>query len=776
MCNVLGGRRLAMFSLALAVPVLLAPARAAEHLPTGKFSGFQLRDYRGKEFTAEQFRDQKVLVLVFLGTECPLAKLYAPRLAALNKEYAPRGVAFVGISSNQQDSVTELGAFARQQGIEFPILKDLNNVLADTLGAQRTPEAFVLDAERNVRYRGRIDDQYGFSTEGRIGYQRKEPSRRDLAQAIDELLDGKEVSVASTEAPGCLIGRVRAPQAGSSVTYSNKIAAIFNQNCVFCHRPGQIGPFSLTSYEDAAGWAEMIGEVVEMRRMPPWHADPAVGHWSNDARLSDEDREAVLTWVKNGAPAGDLNEVPAPPQFTEGWQISEPDQVIWMDDEPYTVPAEGVVDYQRFLIDPGWTEDKWIAEIEPRVGNPSVVHHIVIYLVPPKNRGVKGAAGRLRNDWLAAYAPGLRQERLPEGYARFCPAGSQLIFEMHYTPNGIEQQDRSYLGIKFADPKQVRKEVAVKNAGNFTFEIPPGDPNYQVESTFTFREDSELVSVSPHMHVRGKDFFYELVYPDGKREPILNVPLYDFGWQTTYMFPQPKLVPKGTEMHCVAHFDNSPENLNNPDPTAKVRWGEQTFEEMMFGWFEMAPADQDLTKPAPPPISRVKQFEKLAAAGALKVDDQLLQVAARCLVDEENFKFGAFYLADFVPQLDRVCITYVEDGKLRARVVEELGDLKTTLRSRGTVVDAKGQALADCLASQDVTVFNDLSQAAGSVMQRMSSKGMSSSMHVPVVLDGVPCTVNFWSTEPAAFPAAAVSFLSEFARAIEKANTEPANK
>lgn len=735
---------------------------AATHL-----EGFALNDYRGKAYSAADFADQKVLVLAFIGTECPLAKLYGPRLAQLAGEFGPKGVAFVGISSNQQDAVSELGAFARQHGIEFPLLKDLNNQLADKLGAERTPEVFVFDGARNLRYRGRIDDQYGFDDDGRVGYQRNAPQRRDLAVALDELLAGKDVSVASTVAPGCLIGRVREPKADSPVTYSNQISRIFNANCVSCHRAGQLGPFVLTSYEDAAGWAEMIAEVVEMRRMPPWHADPKIGHFTNDARLSDEDRELILQWVRNGAPEGDRSQLPDPPVFTEGWQIPQPDQIIYMRDTPYDVPAEGVIDYQRFIVDPGWTEDKWISAIEPRAGNPAVVHHVVMYLIPPKNKGVKGAAGRLRNDWLAAYAPGLRHDPLPEGYARYCPAGSQLIFELHYTPNGVAQTDRSFLGVKFADPKTVKKEVAVKNAGNFTFEIPPGDGDFKVESEFVFRDDSLLISVSPHMHVRGKDFYYELIFPDGKVEPVLNVPRYDFSWQTTYELTEPRHLPKGTKMHCIAHFDNSVENPNNPDPAAKVRWGEQTFEEMMFGWFEMALADQDLTKPAPPVESRLKQFEKVVAVGGLKVKGQIPEVAARALTSDEDFKFAAFFLADLVPQLDRVCVTYVEDGKLRVRNVEELGDLKSTLRGRGTVISAEGQFLADCLVGDDVTVYQDLSKAPGSLAEKFVSKGVQSSMHVPVTIDGVRATVNFWSTEPAAFPPVAVEFLTDFARSMK---------
>ncbi len=201
--------------------------------------------------------------------------------------------------------------------------------------------------------------------------------------ALDDLLANKAVSVAQTEASGCLIGRKAEPKSDSDVTYSNQIARLFNQHCVYCHRPGQIGPFALTSYEDAAGWAPMIGEVVEQQRMPPWHADPKHGKFVNDSRLSDAERQLIARWVAAGAPEGDKSRLPEMPQFAEGWMMPEPDQVVTMT-QPFTVKAEGTVDYQNFVVDPGWTEDKWVAAMEPRPGNPAVVHHIVMYVLPPR--------------------------------------------------------------------------------------------------------------------------------------------------------------------------------------------------------------------------------------------------------------------------------------------------------------------------------------------------------------------------------------------------------
>ena len=761
-------RKLVLAIAALAAAAVGGTVLAAESSPIGKqVENFTARDFRGKLTSLADFSASKAVVIAFLGTECPLAKRYAPRLVELAAEYKDRGVAFIAIDSNQQDAITDLTHFAQENKIEFPLLKDAGNVIADQLGAIRTPEVFLLDADRKVRYWGRIDDQYGFQSKG-VAFQREAPEHRDLAVAVDELLAGKPVSQAIVASQGCRIGRVRQPVASSEVTYSKHIAPILNANCVFCHREGQIAPFPLTSYEESVGWAEMMREVVEEQRMPPWHADPEIGHFSNDARLSDADKQLIYKWVENGARGRSEGFARARPEFATGWQISKPDSVIYMADEAYDVPASGTVEYQRFVVDPKWDEDKWIKAMECIPGNPAVVHHVIVYLVPP---GVtpSGQAGRLRTNWLGAFAPGLRPQPLDEGLGRYVQKGTKLLFEVHYTPNGTAQKDRSYVGFVFADPKTVKKEVAVQNAGNFTFKIPPGDPNYQVESEFVFRQNTLLLTISPHMHVRGKDFLYELIYPDGKREKILWVPRYDFGWQTTYQLDKPMLLPAGTKMHCTAHFDNSADNRANPDPSKEVSWGEQTWEEMMFGWFEMSLADQDLTKPAVASALRVKEF--LAQADSIRLDDQLKTMARGALQSDKAFERFGFQLFELVPQLDRVCVTVVDGDKLRLKMIQERMGLKTALRSRSTLIKAAGQSLADYALGDKVVVNQEMSQTKGSVMAGMATKDIRSSMHVPVEIDGKQATINFWSAEAGAFPPAAAKLLEEVAKLMTEKST-----
>jgi len=545
-----------------------------------KVENFTLNDFYGKSHSLAEFKDKKVVVLSFLGTECPLAKLYGPRLAELDKKYAKQGVQFLGVNSNRQDAITEIAAYARSSHIDFPILKDLNNKVADQLGAVRTPEVFVLDQDRVVRYHGRIDDQYG------VGYVKKSVSETYLQPAIDALLAGKALAKAETGAIGCFIGRVHAADASSKVTYSNQVVRVLNKRCVSCHRSGEVAPFAMTNYEEVSGWADAIAEVIHDRRMPPWLADPKFGHFNNDRSMPEEEKQILYQWAAAGAPEGDPKEVPPAPKFVDGWQLpKEPDKVYYMSEKPYHVPATGVVDYQYFTVDPGFTEDKWIKGIETRPANRAVVHHIIVFASP------KGAArDEGRRQFLVGYAPGAMPMVLPPGMAKLMPAGYEFLFQVHYTPNGAKNQtDRSRVAIIFADPKEVTHLVRTVQSMNAGFEIPAGADDYPVESnSFAYNFDAQMLQLFPHMHLRGKSFKYEARYPDGKTEVLLDVPHYDFGWQLTYELTSLKSLPKGTIIHCTAHFDNSENNPNNPDPKHAVRWGDQTFEEMMIGFYDIA--------------------------------------------------------------------------------------------------------------------------------------------------------------------------------------------
>lgn len=543
---------------------------------------FVLQDYRGKEHQLSDYYQAEVVVIAFLGTECPLVKLYGPRLAAFANQFEPGEVAVIGINSNSHDSVTEIAAYARRHGIEFPILKDSGNKVADQLGAERTPEVFVLDGNRIVRYHGRIDDQYG------VGYVKDEPVREDLKEAVRELLEGKPVSVASTKPVGCRIGRMKEADPNADVTYSNTIAHILQKRCVECHREGEIAPFALRDYDEVAGWAEMIQEVVHENRMPPWHADPEIGNFRNDRHLSDDEKSLIDRWVAAGAPEGDPADLPDPVEFVTGWQLPrEPDFVMDIMEEPFVVPAEGEVKYQYFSIDPGFEEDKWVKAVEIQPGNRAVVHHILMFVLPKGSEREAFPGGATGYD--GAYVPGLRTIPYPEGMAKRFPANSTLVFQVHYTPVGTDQEDISRVGLLFTDEDEVEYEVRSISAVNTELDIPPHDDNYRSEaSSRRMRQDAKLIEMMAHMHLRGKAFRYEAVYPNGTRETLLDIPQYDFNWQTAYRLIEPLDLPKGTRIHCVAYFDNSEKNLANPNPNDTVRWGTQTWEEMLIGYFDIA--------------------------------------------------------------------------------------------------------------------------------------------------------------------------------------------
>jgi peroxiredoxin/mono/diheme cytochrome c family protein len=568
---VLGGISAVLRSAAVRADEVASTSSVGKKAPE-----FRLADPTGKQTSLADLKDAKLVVVLFLGTECPLARLYAPRLNQMAEAYADKKVSFVGIDSNLQDTPAEIAEYASEHGIKFPVLKDPQNVTADAFGAVRTPEVFVLDEARTVRYQGRIDGQF------QPGLQKTTNPRSDLSVALDELLAGKAVTTAETDAVGCFIGRQPKPR-GDAVTYSREIARIFQNRCVECHREGEIGPFNLASYEDAIGWAETIREVVDQGRMPPWFADPKIGHFVNDARLSDEEKRQITAWVDAGCPEGDKKDLPQPRQFVSGWSIPQPELILKMSEKPFHVPTEGVVDYQHFTVDPGFTEDKWMVACEARPGNREVVHHILVFLQSPK-----GEVELLRGSLLAAYAPGSPPRMMENGMAKLIPAGSKIVFQMHYTPNGKPQDDISTLGLKFCDAKDVTQKAESGFAINFLFQIPPGAKNHKVTSKAFFKEDRLLLSMTPHMHMRGKSFRYEAIFPDGKREVLLDVPHWDFNWQIDYILAQPRLMPKGSSLYCEAYYDNSADSPTNPDPTKTIRFGEQTWDEMMIGWFTTA--------------------------------------------------------------------------------------------------------------------------------------------------------------------------------------------
>jgi mono/diheme cytochrome c family protein len=569
--GVLGGLLLGLvFTPGLSAAEQPKPASLGDKVPRTS----SLRDLRGNRRPLHDFKGNKALVLAFLGTECPISNLYAPELIKLEKQYHSQQVQFLAIYANEGDDLDRVAMHSYDRGIPFPVLKDAGQRLADALDVTRVPTVLVLDADFRLQYRGRVDDRYG------AGSRRPKTTRNDLAEALKEVLAGKKVSVAETESDGCQIEHGEKAAARKDITYHKQVARILQKNCQTCHRPGQATPFSLLSYDDAVRHARMIKEVTTQRRMPPWHADPRYGHFANDRRMNKADIDTLAAWVDSGMPRGNPTDGPKPIPWLEDWKFGKPDRVFSMP-EAFEVPATGVLSYKYFTVETNFKEDRWVKTAEARPGAAGVVHHVVVYLLSGNQRRPFSRDGTM--SVLVGWAPGDLGLNCPPDIALRIPKGARLLFELHYTPNGTAAKDRSSVGIVFAR-KPPKYELLMNAFVNEGIHIPPQAQHHREEATLRIRGDARLISFVPHMHWRGKDYYYEAIYPDGKKETLLSVPRWDFNWQSVYQFKEAIRLPKGSRIHAVAHWDNSRNNPLNPDPSKDVYFGLQTWDEMMVGW------------------------------------------------------------------------------------------------------------------------------------------------------------------------------------------------
>jgi hypothetical protein len=395
------------------------------------------------------------------------------------------------------------------------------------------------------------------------------------------------------------------PASAATPTFSKDVAPVLFKNCSGCHRPGEIGPMPLLNYTQARPWAKSIRAAVATGTMPPWHSTADRGTFSNDRRLTNQERETIIAWVDGGAPQGDPKDLPGVPVFVDGWQIGKPDVVLTMA-TPYAVPASGTIDYQYIQIPTNFDEDKWIQAIEVRPGARAVVHHVLVFATEPgATRGKKpftqvipeitpeirkkladaekehGPPRKDPGSLLATYAPGTAPQVFDGGTGMRIKAGAVLTLQLHYTANGKAAEDASSVGIIFAKHPPAT-EVKSDAFFNPLLKLPPGAQDTAVDAGIQFNEDSHLTAIFPHTHVRGKSWEYRLIYPDGRKEVVLAVPHYDFNWQTYYTFGTPLAVPKGSRLESTAHYDNAPSNPANPDPKIEVHWGDQTWQEMQY--------------------------------------------------------------------------------------------------------------------------------------------------------------------------------------------------
>jgi hypothetical protein len=619
-----GKFRLTLRALVATVLILLAAIGlrltwnlATAQLPaarngTDRVGDFALLDQEGKQHQLYRYVDSRAVVLFVYGSDCSIARKSIPALKELREQFSSAGqddgfrqlwkrvanqgdgflmrvgrrltglgygflmdvrerlsnggVTFLMIDANPQDHRKSLREDAARYGIDMPILKDDTQLVAEGLDIHRTGEALLIDTRTwQVVYRGPVDDQLYFEV------TKAGAHRRFLRDAIADVLEGRAVGQAAPPAVGCRISR---GEKKNDVSYAKQVAPILMEKCVVCHQAGGIGPWAMDRYDMVKGWSAMMREVLMNRRMPPWHADPAIGSFSSDRSLSGEQIRTLVHWIDAGAPRGDGPDPLAErkPQILPEWPLGEPDVVIDVPEQQ--LPASGVIDYRYIDIPLPFDGDVWLRAVDVRPSNRAVMHHALVF---PDERAAQ------ENSFLAAYTPGMQVEPFPLGSGRLLPKGTVLKFELHYQAVGYATTDRPRLAL-YLHKRPPSRELVVISAWNRDFRIPPYAADYPVEARFVFDQDVLLHSYLPHMHLRGSRISYEARYPDGRSEMLLSVPRFNFNWQTLYTLRTPKPVPARTELLVRGFFDNSRSNPANPDPSKEVRRGIQTWDEMLNGY------------------------------------------------------------------------------------------------------------------------------------------------------------------------------------------------
>jgi len=586
-----------MYRINLAVAFFIActaaPCAAADAPKIGDTVGkLTFTDIRSLPRTFDDFGKKKAIALVFVNTTCPVAKRYLPVLQALEKDYRAKDVQFVAVNAADEDSLIEMATQAVTFDVEFPFVKDFGGVCARALGATRTPQVVILDAERRIRYRGRIDDQF------RLGGVRKEPTTHELKDALDAILAGKKVATSETEVDGCPI-TFPANRKAKDVTFAEHVAPILQKHCWECHKDGGSAPFALTSYKQAASKAAGIAEVITDQRMPPWFASHEFGPFVNRRGLSDAERTIVTDWAKIGAPAGDLAKAPAPPLAPKSpWLIGEPDLVL--ESVEFDLPAKGDIPYKYTLLPHHFAEDTWVQGVQILSNNSQSLHHCNMAHGSLKD-------GVTEKNFVTGYVPGGEPMNLDIGVGFMIPKGSFLGLQIHFVATGKPEKCKIKVGLRY--PREViQKRLRHIQLFDTRFAIPPGASAHKVSASHVLENDVIGVGLFSHMHLRGKDMTFTAQAPDGKKDTLLIIANYNFEWQIPYRWePGKKQFAKGTRLECIAHYDNSAFNPYNPDPKATVRNGEQTHNEMMYGFFFYTNANEKLNLRIDPTTGRVKK-------------------------------------------------------------------------------------------------------------------------------------------------------------------------
>ncbi len=568
-----------LLSLAL---LLLSSAAAADTLTA---DNFVLIDHQGKAQELYYHSDDKAVVIVAQGNGCQIVRSNLEDLKAIRKDYANQGVEILMLNANLQDSRATIVAEAEEWGNDFAIMKDRTQIVARSLKLSRTGEVLVIDPRNwQVVYRGPLSDRVDFER------QKNKADKRYVRDTLDALIAGKKVTPSTVNAPGCIINYDDIDPA--KISYSETIAPILKENCVACHVQGGIAPWAMSEYAMIKGFAPMIREVVRTKRMPPWHADPEIGHWRNDVGMSDQDNKTLIAWIEAGAPRGEGDDPLKQIQPLENlWTLGEPDLII--DIPAFEIPATGTVDYQFPNVPNPYDRDVWVVAAEVIPGDPKAVHHI---LAGSSAKQPQGRLSEIFENFIITYAPGNEASSMPAGTGVFVPKGGVYQFQMHYTPYGKKAVDRSRIGLHFSDKPPAnfyREQVIV----NFELAIPANAEQHEEKAYFMFDKDAEIHALFPHSHYRGVSSTFEIQYPDGKVETILSVPNYDFNWQRTYQFTEPKPVPAGSKVVHRTIYNNSAKNRGNPAPGEIVYWGLQSEQEMLYGSVGYSWVDETTDKP-----------------------------------------------------------------------------------------------------------------------------------------------------------------------------------
>ena len=555
-------------------------AVASPFKPAGReVMNFALLDSDGRMHELRR-TDARAIVLYFTMNGCPIARQSYSKLRSLQKKFRDNGLAVWLVNVSDSESRADIGKEGREFGAgSLPMLIDEAQGVAQALGVQRTAEAIAISTKDwKVFYRGAVDDQL---TEGA---KKPAPTAKYLQQAVEEFFAGKPVTETSSVVHGCRIHVEAAKDsADTPISYAKDIAPLLMNKCAGCHSPGNIGPWSMSNYRKVKSMADMTQEVLLARRMPPWDVDPHYGKFGNDRSLTTAEKRLLLRWVEQGAPRGDggdpLESFKAP---VSDWPLGQPDLIVSLPKEQQ-IPATGVVDYRYVDVPVPFTNSVWVGAAIIKPGNLKCTHHVIVRIKYPK----EGKTDTQDAESLEGWSPGKSFERFPEGTGKRLKAGAVLNFELHYNTTGKTETDRTEIGLyllKEKPPLRYETRMAIEMDLNLT----PGESDVRSHAVAGFKRDTMLYAFIPHMHTRGAWMKYEALYPDGKRETLLSVPRYDFNWQMEYRLAEPRRMPAGSWILCSGGFDNSTRNPHNPDPNKRVRWGEQSFDEMFIGFMNVA--------------------------------------------------------------------------------------------------------------------------------------------------------------------------------------------